>query len=200
MVAIVAIATLIGIILGVRRLHLQQKRREEEGEGERGGKEEEWREEEGGGGDRDETKGGDSQCDSPSSSRQPEDGAVLASWSLQPLESGRGRGERGRTEMTPGREEDKLPVMVLYSKQTSEEEVQCIHDDLVGGLCNYNIEAWTPGTAPPRLLDLQWVEQGLRAGQAVLLVCNREFHWEWQLQCEGGQFHIASAVKVRESI
>ena len=205
MVATVAITTLIGIMLGMRRSRLQQKRieeelgREEEGSVELGreeGREKERRER-----DRDGKESeGDSQYGSHSSSQRDE-GAMPALWLQQLAESGREQGSKGEDGVCARDQQgDQLPVLVLYSQQTPKEDVDWIHDILVGGLNSYNIRAWTPDTAPPRQLDRQWVEQGLRAGQAVLLICNREFDSEWQLPSEEGEFQIASAVKVRSRL
>ena len=164
---------------------------------EEGGREEEGEREEKSDGKKSDFHESDYQCGSHSSS-QPDDGIT---WWLQQLaESGRQLGSKGEDGTSDQLREDQQPVLVLYSQQTPEEDVECIHDSLVGELRHYNIRAWTPGTAPPRLLDRQWVEQGLRAEQAVLLICNREFDWEWQLPSEGGEFHIASAVRVRSAL
>ena len=88
-----------------------------------------------------------------------------------------------------------VSVLALYSQQTPENEMQTINRLLVGGLKQFHIEVETPGTALPRQLSREWIEQRVKTSQAVLLVCNQQFHEECQGEGEG--FHIGSVTKVR---
>ena len=88
-----------------------------------------------------------------------------------------------------------VSALVLYSQQTPEKEVEAINNRLVGGLRQYHIDVATPGRARPRELGRDWIEQGVRRAEAVLLVCNRQLDREWQ--GEGKGFHVGSVAKVR---
>ena len=87
-------------------------------------------------------------------------------------------------------------ILVLYSTKTPAEETKRINELLVGGLGQYNVSVVTPDTVTPRELTQEWIEEGLRERQAVLLVCNRQLWEEWQGENCEGDMKVAGIVKV----
>ena len=93
--------------------------------------------------------------------------------------------------------EGKPWILVLYSTQTPKDDVRKINELLVCGLGQYNLLVETPDTVEPQEVRQEWIEEGLRESQAVLLVCNRQFQEEWRAErsCEG-ELQVARIVKV----
>ena len=107
-----------------------------------------------------------------------------------------GDNERGGPPPSPSDIPCVAKVTVLYSLAMPEEDKATINTLLVGGLSGYEMVVESPDTVGPRDRDKQWIEEGLRESQAVLLVCSKEFQKEWEMRPQLGELHVPSVVKV----
>lgn len=102
-------------------------------------------------------------------------------------------------EPYPITDKDQPPsVLVLYSIQTAAEEIKEINELLVCGLSEFNVSVDSLDTVGPKEICKEWIEKELRGREAVLLVCNRQFHEEWKSDNDEGELRIGSIVRVRD--
>lgn len=78
-----------------------------------------------------------------------------------------------------------LSALILYSKESPEEETKVIQQHLMHDLSLYNIETVSEDTSMVRECPASWLETQMREASAVFCVCNEAFDREWENKTDG---------------
>lgn len=78
-----------------------------------------------------------------------------------------------------------LSALILYSKESPEEETKVIQQHLLHDLTQYNIRTVSEDTSMFRECPASWLETQMRAASAVFCVCNEAFDREWENKSDG---------------
>ncbi len=85
-------------------------------------------------------------------------------------------------------------VLIIYSPSISSDDRERILQHLVGGLTQYGIPAHCHDTAYIKS-PCQWMEQEIQKAHAVLCVCNKDFHREWDEGTARGKIPVVGLLK-----
>ena len=91
-------------------------------------------------------------------------------------------------------------IITIYSTNTSTKDVIKLHGYLAALTDLYGIEVSTPALEKPRTLGnyKNWLEEGLKKKDAVLLLVNKQCQQEWNgEEYDNGELHLVNIFKVR---